>query len=1062
MRNLYILLLLCAFSINAHGALFENKPQASFYHLDISISGIVTGEDGLPLPGVSVKVKGTNMVTVTNENGLFKLNLKTLNGTLVFSSIGYISKEVIIKNALTYNVTLVADNKSLNEVVVVGYGTQQKLTVSNSISSVTAAQIEKQVTGNVLNALEGQMPGVEVRQGSGRPGDNPTVRIRGTGSVNASNAPLYVVDGLPLEDASDINSINPNDIAKIDVLKDAASAAIYGSRGGNGVIIITTKKGSAKKTKFDFSFYTSASEATKKMQVLNKDQYIQFEKEGFQYTWLASGGNPATPNASRPTAYRYLPIYDNPDAIANTDWQGEIFRTAVTSNYQVGAQGGSDKMNYYISGNYYANQGILKATDLKRYAFRANVNMTLNKYLKAGFNIAPTYGIENLRATDGHFNGSMGDGATLLSALMMPPTIPAKFEDGTYGQTLGSKTFTGSVAITSPLQKLEDPNYLNYSNTYRVQGIAYLEFTPIKNLVYRMSFGGDYKNAATLFYRPSTVSTATVGVNIPEMKSGNIANIASTDNRLTASNYTWDNQISYNKTFYDNHHLNATAVYSIQASNSDATVLTGQSGTFANDLVKNVKGASIISGSLSSQAWSLISYLARLNYDYKYKYILTASFRRDGTSRFAPQHQWGTFPSVSAAWRISEEDFFKNVSTISELKLRGSYGVTGNFSIGNYAWQSVLAASNYNFGAGDGAIATGYAPNNFSNPNLTWETNKQLGGGVDIGLLKNRIYLSADIYRRVTSDLLYSRPIPGNSGFNTYTGDIGNVENKGLELDLRTTNINGKQFSWSTSLNFSFNKNKVLKLGDDDASIITNSENTVTQLIQVGQPFAVFYGYPTAGIFQNQADVDANPQMKFSAAAGPGDTKFVDTNHDGVISPADQIILGNPTPDFSYGITNTFTYKNFDLSIQLQGVQGGDIYYLGSRFVGTNQLIFNQLAVSVLNRWKSEAEPGDGNYPRIGSIGLAPSNVQRYLFDGSYLRIRNISLGYTVKPSVLKKLGISALKIYATGQNLYTFSKYIGYNPEVNQYGEGVKGIGLDYGSYPLSRSVTFGINLSF
>lgn len=1060
MKNFYLLLFFCAFCMKSQGALFERPNQPS--NADVVITGTVTGQDGGPLPGAVVKLKGTSVATATDANGAYKLNLKSLSGTLIFSCIGYLSKEVPVGTSQKYDIVLIADNKSLNEVIVIGYGSQQKLTVSNSISSVSAAQIEKQVTGNVLNAMQGQMPGVEVRQGSGRPGENPTIRIRGTGSVNASNAPLYVIDGLPLEDASDINSLNPNDVATIDVLKDAASAAIYGSRGGNGVIIITTKKGSGKKTKFDFSFYTGASEATKKMEVLDKDQYIQFQKEGRQYTWIVSGGNPATPNASRPAAYSYLPIYDNPGNIANTDWQDEIFRTAVTSNFQIGAQGGSDKMNYYISGNYYTNQGILKATDLKRYTFRANVNMTLNKYLKAGFNISPSYGIENLRATDGHFNGSMGDGATLLSALMMPPTIPAKFPDGTYGQTLGSRTFTGSVAITSPLQKLEDPNYLNYSNTYRVQGIAYVEFNPIKNLVYKMSFGGDYKNSSTPFYRPSTVSTATAGVNIPEMKSGNIANIASTNNGQTGSNYTWDNQISYNKTFSNTHHLNATAVYSVQKSNSEATVLTGQSGTFANDLVKNVQGASIITGRLSSQAWSLISYLARLNYDYKSKYILTASFRRDGTSRFAPGSQWGTFPSISTAWRISEESFMKKVPAISELKVRASYGVTGNFSIGNYAWQSSLVASNYNFGAGDGSIAIGYAPNNFSNPDLTWETNKQLGGGIELGVLKNRIYLTADIYRRVTSDLLYSRPIPGNSGFNIYTGNIGSVENKGVELDLRTNNLNGKTFSWSTSLNFSLNKNKVLKLGDDNAPIITNSESTVSQLIQVGQPFAVFYGYPTAGIFQNQADVTANPQMKFSAAAGPGDTKFVDTNRDGVISPADQIILGNPTPDFSYGITNSFTYKRFDLSIQLQGVQGGDIYYLGSRFVGTNQLLFNQLAESVLNRWKSEEEPGNGKYPRIGSIGLAPSNVQRYLYDGSYLRIRNISLGYTLKPAALKKIGISTLKIYATGQNLYTFSKYIGYNPEVNQYGEGVKGIGLDYGSYPLSRSVTFGVNLSF
>lgn len=1061
MRIFYLLCMLCMLAASTFAARFKTSPGRYPASDTVTISGKVTSQEGDPLPGVTVKLKGTNIATATNQDGVFNLKLPSRSGTLLFSMIGYIPGEATVNGSSAYNMILSADSKDLSEVVVIGYGTQKRLKLSNAVATMNAEQIEKQVTNNVLDAMEGQMAGVEVRQGSGRPGDNPTVRIRGTGSVNASNAPLYVVDGLPLEDASDINSINPNDIATIDVLKDAASAAIYGSRGGNGVVIITTKKGSAKHNKFDFSYYTGTSQVAKEIQVLNRDQYIQYEKEGYQYTWLQSGGNPATPNAQRPSTYRYLPMYDNPDTVANTNWQDEIFRTGIMSNYQLGVQGGSDKMTYYISGNYLYQQGIVKATDINRYSLRANVTANLNKFIKVGINIAPTYGVENLRATDGHFNGSAGDGATLLSALMMPPTIPAKFPDGTYGQTLGSKIFTGSVAITSPLEKLENPDYINRSNTNRVQGVGFLEITPAKDFVYRMDLGGDYKHSSTLFYRPSTVSTSGAAAGVPGVQS-NVANIASNDAYLTASNYSWNNQVTYDHTFKSVHHVNATGVFSVQKSNIDSQTLTGQSGTFANDLVKNPQGATIINGTSTGQAWTLMSYLARVNYDYKSKYLLTASIRRDGTSRFAPGHQWGTFPSVSAGWRISDEPFFKDVNWISDLKLRGSYGVTGNFSIGNYAWESTLVSSNYNFGAGDGKVVTGYAPNNFENPNLTWETNKQLGAGVDVGFLHDRINLSVDVYRRVTSNLLYNRPIPGNSGFNQYLGNIGSVGNKGLEIDLRTNNISAHGFTWITSINFSLNRNKVLKLGDDNAPILTTTENTVTQLIEVGQPFAVFYGYPTAGIFKDQADVNAHPDMKFSAAAGPGDTKFVDTNHDGVITDADRVILGNPTPNFSYGITNAFTYKNFDLSIQLQGVEGGDIYYLGSRFVGTQSLTYNQLAVSVLNRWKSPTDPGNGNFPRIGSIGLAQSNVQRYLYSGTYLRIRNVSLGYRMSPTFLSKIGISSLRVYATGQNLFTFSKYIGYNPEVNQYGESVTSIGLDYGSYPLSRTIILGINLSF
>ena len=1028
------------------------------------IGTVMDKDDHSGIPGVTIKVKNSNNTAVTGANGFYSIATDE-PGVITFSSIGYQTVELSVNTSKNINIELVKTNSALNEVVVVGYGTQRKSDVSNSVSSMSSSQIEKQVTGNVLNTMAGQMSGVEVRQGSGRPGDNPTIRIRGSGSINASNAPLYVVDGLPLEDASDINSLNPNDIATIDVLKDAAAAAIYGSRGGNGVVIVTTKKGKAGQAKFDFSAYTGINSASKRIKVLDKDEYIKYQIEGYQSSWIQSGGDPNVPNASRPAAYRYLVQYDQPENFPNTDWQSEIMRSAPISNYQLGAQGGSDKFNYYVSGNYFTQQGIIKATDISKYNMRANINSKLNNYLEIGLNITPSYSLENLRGTDGHFNGSLGDGATILAALMMPPTVPARYPDGTYGMTLQSNIFApGNSAIVSPLQPLDDPNYINNRSIFRVQGISFLNFKPFKYLTYRLSFGGDYRINGTTFYRPSTVSTSSTAVLTPDRKDPNIANIASTGSGSYGYNFSWENQVNYNRAFKGGHNINLTGVYSVQKSSSNSLNLTGQSGRFDNDLIQNVQGAAVINGTYGVQQWTLLSYLARINYDYKKKYLLATSIRTDGASRFAANKKWGTFPSISFGWRVSEEKFMKKIPVISELKVRSSYGSTGNFSIGNYGWQSLLTRANYNFGAGDGAIATGYAINNFQNNNLTWETNRQLGMGLEIGLFKNRLYFVTDLYRRLTKDLLYNRPIPGLSGFNQYLGNIGNIENKGIEFELRTQNLVNK-FKWNTNFNLSINRNKVLKLGDKNEPILTTRENTVTQLIQVGQPFAVFYGYKTDGIFKDQNDVAAHPDQKFSSASGPGDTKFVDTNRDGVITDADRVILGNPTPDFSYGITNDFSYKAFDLSIQIQGVQGGDIYFLGSRFIGTQSLTQNQLEGAILNRWKSPSDPGNGNYPRTGttpSIGLVPSNIQRYLYDGSYLRIRNVSLGYTVKPELLKKFGFRSVRVYATGQNLFTFTKYIGYNPEVNQFGESVTSIGIDYGSYPLNRSFIFGANLSF
>ena len=471
----------------------------------------------------------------------------------------------------------------------------------------------------------------------------------------------------------------------------------------------------------------------------------------------------------------------------------------------------------------------------------------------------------------------------------------------------------------------------------------------------------------------------------------------------------------------------------------------------------NVRGASIINANYNVEEWSLLSYFGRVNYAFKNKYLLSAALRRDGSSRFATNNKWALFPSASVGWRISEEPFLQSVGVLSDLKVRASYGVTGNFNIGNYRWRALLTSSNYNFGAGEGSIANGFALSNFINPDLTWETNNQTDIGLDVGLWQNRLSLSLDLYRRITEGLLYTLPIPAVSGFTSTYGNMGTIENKGIELEIHTVNMN-KAFRWTTDFNFSLNRNVVLKLGANDEPIVSTYEATAVQVTEVGKPFAQFFGYQTDGIFMTQAEADANPGMKLNPAARAGDVRFVDTNGDGVITPEDRVSLGNPTPDFIYGMTNRFSYKNFDLDIQLQGVQGGKILFNQARFNGLTSIAVNSLA-HIKDRWRSEEDPGNG-FPRWGFLNSGEALPSLYLYDGTYLRVRNVTLGYNLPSALVQKVRLSNVRLYATGQNLFTFTKYIGYNPEVNIHGENVTRPGIDYGVYPLARSIIFGINI--
>ena len=1033
------------------------------YVLNLTVTGKVTGEGGESLPGVSVLVKGTQSGTTTNPEGIYRLEVKDQSATLVFSFVGYESQEIVVGNRTAIDISLKPDLKSLDEVVVVGYGTQKKGNITAAVASIKSQDIQNQITKNPLEAMAGQLAGVSVTQGTGRPGANPIVRVRGTGSISAGNAPLYVVDGMPLEDASAFTQINPNDIASIDVLKDAASAAIYGSRGGNGVVLITTKKGKAGQSKIDFTYYTGVQQVTKKIAMQNRDQHIRVVRDGVLRNWVNAGGNPNVPNGQRikngsKTNYNYPDFYDDPATVPDTDWQDQIFRNAAISNYQLSGQGGSEKVRFYLSGNYFTQDGIVKATDFKRYSARVNVEANLTPFFRAGINLTPSYAKENLRTTDGHFNTD--GGAVIQLALLMPPTIQPRYENGLYGQALGNPEYEiYAGGIFSPLPFLEDPNFINDAETIRLIGTIYAEIEPIKNLKIRTSLGANTRNYTENYYRPSTVSITRSATSTPGQPDPVPSHIASSVARFQSINYAWENTATYQKTFGDIHDFSLLAGYSVQKTTSEGTTVNGQPGTFENDQVTYVTGAATIFGSASKEQWSLLSYFARLNYNLKDRYLFSASLRRDGSSRFANNNKWAVFPSASVGWRLSSEPFMQSLAPVfNEFKIRASYGVTGNFNIGNYRSQATLTKENYNFGLGTGSLAAGYAPGNFANPNLTWETNRQTDLGIDVAILKSRVGFSIDYYHRITDGLLYSIPVPAIIGFTSTFGNVGKVQNTGIELELNTVNTVG-EFKWSTSLNVSHNRNKALSLGLNDEPIREISENTITQITEVGQPLAQFYGYKTDGVFLNQADLDAHPAMKYNSSAQPGDIRFVDVNGDGKITPDDRTTLGSPFSKFIYGITNRFSYKSFDLDVQLQGVQGGKVFFLSSRFIGGDRFNLNALAATA-NYWRSESEPGDGITPRLGAPQITAHQAYRFLQDASYLRLRNLTLGYNLPKRIAEKIFLNSVRVYATGQNLLTSSKYIGYNPEVSINGESVTAPGIDYGVYPLARTITFGINL--
>ena len=1008
--------------------------QAPSVSTDQLIAGTVTDETGEGIPGVSVLVKGTQRGTTTDVQGHYQFNVPDANAVLIFSYVGYLTQEVTVGNRSTITITLQTDSKSLNEVVVVGYGTVKKSDLTGAVAKVGETDIKATPIVAFDRALQGRAAGVQVVQNSARPGGAATIRIRGSGSVNASNDPLYVIDGFP---TTGLNSINPSDIESIDVLKDASATAIYGSRGSNGVVLVTTKRGKAGKAVVQYETYYGSQSVRREIPLLNARQFADFVNEA----QTNSGGKPYFDGS---TTDRPLPT----SLGAGTNWQDAVLQTAPIQNHQLGVSGGSEKSRYAVSFGYYDQQGIILNSNFKRYTLRTNLDNDVSSRLKVGLTIQGAYTTGNNARTE--VDGNAGGGVTSAS-LSYSPTFPIYNADGTYYKNQG--TLNG-YAVDNPVAIANE--ITGKSSLIRLLANAFVDYKIMDGFTFRTSFGTDLQATKNNNYSTRLA--------LDGASKGGAASV------FASQSIGWlnENTLNYTRQLTPRHSLNALLGYTIQGLTDEN--VTARANTFPNDfaLYNNLAaGSSLVAPSTGANDWRLISYIGRINYGFDDRFLFTFTARRDGSSRFGPNNKFGIFPSGAFAWKLANEKFLraafgKDQRILSDTKLRLSYGLSGNQEIGNYQYLANISNAPYVVG---GTLNSGATTGGIANPDLRWEKNAQFDAGLDVGLFGNRIQLTADYYIKTTSDLLFNVSVPTSSGFGMTLKNIGSVENRGLELALNTINVNGNGFRWTSDFNITFNKNKILTLDGrqefttgTDALIFATSINPI--LLRVGSPLGNFYGRVTDGIFQNQAEVDASAQK----TAKPGDLRFKDLNGDGVINDLDRDIIGNANPKLFGGFNNTFSFKGLELNIFLQGVSGNSILNYGT-FDLVNLTGGNNQSARVLDRW-TPTNPST-TIPRANAAGGSRILSNFQVEDGTYLRVKNISLGYTLSntgpaKNLLNRLALSSAKVYVTAQNFFTFTRYTGYDPEVNRYGSSSLSQGLDYGAYPAAKTLLVGLNLKF
>lgn len=1014
------------------------------------IEGTVTDENGSVLSGVSVQIKGTSKGTTTDANGKFILDVSP-DAVLVVSFVGYETEEIPVNRRTTINVQLKSTAAALDQVVVIGYGTVKKRDITGSVSQVRVTEMQKAPVISFEEALAGRVAGVKVTSADGQPGAAINVVIRGTNSVTQDNSPLYVIDGFPMENP-DNYALNPSEIESIEVLKDASSTAIYGARGANGVIIITTKKGKAGAPVISYNTYYGFMKNIKKMKLMNAYEFVKYQIErdsaNAYNTYLSSG--------------KTLEDFKNEKSI---DLQDEIFRTSPFQNHFVSLSGGRADTRYSISGSYLSQDGVIKNSGYDRYQGRVNIDQTVSKNFKAGintnFSITNRFGTVPAEQTTGFFYGNL-----LYSVWAYRPASGRIVLDPIQDQDDDFLTLAGF----NPIKSVENEHRRTYADL--LTSNAYGEYSFGKYVKLRVTGGITrsksrrevFNNSQTRSGSPLTTAGQNNGVN------GSV-----TYNELTS--LLNENTLNFKKTVLKDHAIDALVGFTAQKTRSQLY------GAAANHIPNEALGISGIDEgqpiliNSSNSMYTLASFLGRVNYTFRSKYLLTASFRADGSSKFSNANKWGYFPSAALAWRVDRERFMQPLRFVSETKFRVSYGETGNNRVPDFAYLSrINLPSDIGYSFNNLPVVASVL-SDLGNPNLKWETTKQLNVGLDLGFLDQRITFTADVYRKVTSDLLLDAKTPPSIGFTEAIKNIGKIENKGLELTLNSVNVKKRQFMWNSNFNISFNRNKVLALAENQTQLFTltnwniDLRSVPLYIAEVGHPIARFYGYIWEGNYQ-YSDFDETSPGVFVLKSNvptyhtnrtltrPGDIKYKDINGDGVVNTDDRTIIGDPNPDFIGGFSNDITYKNFDLNLFFEFSYGNDV-------MNANRIIFegggriNQnMFATYLNRWTPENQ--NNTYYRTGGGGPANFGYStRVVEDGSYLRLKTFALGYSLPTKIINRVKLKTCRIYVSAQNLITWTKYQGFDPEVSAFGSSALRPAFDYSVYPRSRVITFGANIS-
>lgn len=1041
----------------------------------VTVKGVVTDQTNEPVIGATVLEKGTTNGTSTDLDGNFTLNVKSDKATLTFSYIGMEPQTIKLDGRTQLNVVLrESDATRLDEVVVIGYGTQKRSDLTGSVASLTQEQMSQSINTNADQMLQGKIAGVQVTSNSGAPGGATSIRIRGASSINSSNEPLYIIDGVQMQTSGSeiggfswaggsngqtkvnpLAAIAPSDIVSIDVLKDASACAIYGAAGANGVVIVTTRRGQAGHTDVTYNGYVAWQQVAKKLNMMDLSQYATYQNQ------LRDAGVITEAQMDKS-------LLDPSILGAGTDWQDEIFRTAFMQSHQVSVSGGNDKVNYAFSGGWMDQDGIIIGSKFERFNSRFNIDASLTKWMKIGGSLAYTRTNEKITLNDG------SDGV-IMQAMTMQPSVPVRDFDGNWA---GPTTLNGSSTWNPVALALQKNNRLLRQ---RIMGNFYANVKFLKYFTFQADYGFDASQNQNKAY-------------IPRYQFGLVSN--DINQMMQREDHSWfwvqKDVLTYSQTFADVHDLSVMLGFEASESKWNNTSLIKKNFTTDDIFVMTNDGEFVSNEGYKDRA-TTASIFGRVNYTFDNRYLLTATLRRDGSSKFGENHKWGTFPSVAVAWRISQEKFMQgSVAWLDNLKLRLGYGKVGNSNIDTYRYAAAMAAIQTPHG-------TAYFPNNLSNPDLKWEASEQFNAGIDFSIFNARFDVTVDFYRKQTDGLLLEVFTPSYLATNDYLtirapyANIGKTRNTGVDIQINARPVVTKNFEWRSSLTISHNKNEVVSLNDNSQIMYGNvdwfSEFQTATMIKVGKPMGVFYGYVTDGLFANADEIRNHATQtggsepyanKIDETSGVwvGDIRFKDLNDDGVINEDDQTVIGDPNPDLTYGWSNTFTFKNFELNLGLTGQFGGKILNwaryktegLSSIWDNQDKRVLDRAQIGLINPeggngidnvyLKSE---GNGT-PRFSSLD-GNSNCRmsdRWIEDGTYLRISNISLAYNLPDNWAHKVGMKSARIYFNVQNVYTFTKYKGYDPEIGAYNQSALYQNIDRGRYPTPRTYTIGLNLMF